>query len=50
MKGRMHNKRLQLFELIKTSVKMNLMQWRSVGDLTTHAIFRLRLDDVIVLS
>jgi len=25
-------------------------QWRSVGDLTTHAIFGLRLDDVIVLS
>jgi len=28
----------------------NLQQWRSVGDLTTHAIFGLRLDDVIVLS
>jgi len=25
------------------------MQWRSVGDLTTHSIFCLPLDDVIVL-
>jgi len=29
---------------------MMSLQWCSVADLTTHAIFGLRLDDVIVLS
>jgi len=29
---------------------LSYTQWRSVGDLTTHATFGLRLDDVLLLS